>query len=212
MPLDANALVTLSDAKTFLRVTGSSDDFAIEGFVNRASELCETWCLRPLKQKTLTNVRAAGPCSTRLGLLAVPVRVDDPVDNPVTVSVDEVVQTVWLSEGDGNPADFDVIVASYHPEGTRGPDHLYRAIGWRGASTHPYNVLLTYTGGFAVVPDDVQQACLYLVQKLYRDQQKQVTDVVSVSTAAGGLTLLDTPLPRVIEILLTPYRLASVAA
>ena len=208
MPLDANALVTLQAAKDYLRVTGTSDDAILELLINRASDLCETWCLRPLKERTLTNVRLIGPCTPRLPLLAVPVNVAE----PISVSVDGIAQLVWTAEADGDPADFDVVLASYHPEGSRGPDHLYRAAGWAGSSAQPYNVLLTYTGGFPTVPDDVQLGCLYIVQRLYRDVQKQLTDVVTVTTAAGGLTLFDTALPRVVEIILTPYRLASVAA
>jgi hypothetical protein len=208
VPLAANALVSLETAKDFLRLTGDSDDARLEALINRASYLCETWCCRPLKQKTLTNVRMIGPCTCRLPLLAVPVK----TDAAVTVSVDAVGQTVWRTEADGDPGTFDVILASYHPEGVRGPDHLYRAAGWAGGAAQPYNVVLTYTGGFATVPDDVQQGCLYIVQRLFRDLQKQLTDVVTVSTAAGGVTLVDTALPRVVEIILTPYRLAAVAA
>lgn len=206
MPLDANALVTLEAAKTFLRLTTDKDDTVLETLINRASDLCETWCCRPLKQKTLTNVRMVGPTTCRLPLLAVPVN----TGSAVTVKVDGVSQTVWRTEADGDPGGFDVILASYHPEGVRGPDHLYRASGWAGGA-QPYNVLVTYTGGFVTVPDDLQQACLYIVQRLFRDVQKQLTDVVTVSTAAGGVTVLDTALPRVVEVLLTPYRLAAVA-
>lgn len=207
MPLDANALVTLPVAKDYLKVTGASDDAVIEALINRASDLCESFCARPLRQKTLSNVRMMGPCRPRLPLLAVPVK----TDAAVTVAVDGTVQTVWRTEADGDPGGFDVLLQSFHPEGVRGPDHLYRASGWAGSAAQPYNVLLTYTGGFATVPDDVQQACLYVVQKFFRDQQKQLADVVSVTTAAGGVSLLDTALPRVVEVVLKPYALAAVA-
>ena len=207
MSLDANALVDRQAAKDFLRVTGSTDDLLLDTLINRASDICETWCNRPLKERVLTNVRMVGPCTPRLFLLAVPIK----VTAPLTVALDGVAQTVWKDESDGDPAGFNVLVQSMHPEGSRGPDHLYRAAGWLGTRAQPYNVLLSYTGGFVTVPEDLQQACLYIVQKLYRDVQKQLVDVVMVQTAGGGLTLLDTPLPRVIEILLTPYRLAAVA-
>ena len=207
MALDANALVTLQVAKDFLKLTGSADDAVLELLINRASDAAEAFCRRPLKEKMLTNVRMVGPCHPRLPLLAVPVK----TSATVSVTLDGTALTVWKTEADGDPADFDAMLASFHPEGSRGPDHLYRAAGWFGGSVQPYNVLLSYTGGFASVPDDLQQACLYLVQRLFRDYQKQITDVVSVQTAAGGIQLLDTAMPRVCELLLAPYALMAVA-
>ena len=208
MALDTNALVTLQTAKDFLKISGTADDAVLEGMINRASDAAEAFCRRPLKEKTLTNVRVMGPCHPRLPLLAVPVK----ASGTVTVTLDGTALTIWKTELDGDPGDFDAMLASYHPEGGRGPDHLYRAAGWAaGSEGQPYNVVITYTGGFATVPDDVQQACLYIVQRWFRDQQKQLTDVVAVQTAAGTISLLDTPLPRVVELLLLPYSLMAVA-
>ena len=55
------------------------------------------------------------------------------------------------------------------------------------------------------------EGLIELVQRLFRDYQKQITDVVSVQTAAGGIQLLDTAMPRVCELLLAPYALMAVA-
>jgi len=210
MALDDRALVDLPAAQSYLNVTGASDDPMIEAAINRASELCESWCNRSLKQRTLTALRMRGPRwpATRLFPRAVPIK----ASSAITVTVDGDAQTVWRTEADGDPADFDVILGALDPEGLNAPDHLYRAEGW-GATTsdNPYNVLLTYTGGFATIPDQLQQACLYVVQKLFRDQQKQLADVVAINTPVGGMTLLDSAIPRIAQVLLQPYRLMTVA-
>lgn len=206
MALAANALVDVQTAKDFLKLTGTADDAMLEQLINRASDLAESWCRRPLKEKAVA-ARMRGTCSPRLPLLAVPVK----VSATVTVTLDGAALTVWKQETDGDPAGFDAMLASFHPEGTRGPDHLYRSCGWTGRGTMPYNVVVSYTGGFPTVPDDLQQATLYVVQRLFRDFQKQLTDVVTVETAAGTVTLLDTPMPRIVELLLAPYSLMAVA-
>ena len=208
MGLADNALTDLATAKVYLKVTGTADDAVIEGLINRASDLCESWCNRSFKARVLTNLRMAGVGSRCLLLRSVPLDISE----PVILTVDGTAQTVWRSEADGaDPSLFDVMVASFEPEGLAGPDHLYREQGWWPTNGNPYNVLLTYTGGYETIPDDLQQAALYVAQKLYRDQQKQLAEVVSVTTAAGGITLLDNHIPRMAQALLAPYRLRQVA-
>lgn len=203
MALAANALVELQVAKQHLSVTGESEDGLIEAMINRASKLCEAHTGRRLKQVTFTNLRLTGRAWPRIPLRASPVKVTD----PVTVSVDGTAQTVWKVEADGDPAGFDVRLGAYDPEGGRGPDHLYRSSGWAG--TGPDNVLLTYTGGFAIVPDDVQLACLYVVQKLFRDAKRQLAEVVNVSGPFGSTSILDNAMPRVAVLLLADYEFTA---
>jgi len=122
----------------------------------------------------------------------------------VTVSVDDVAQTVWKQESDGLQSAFDVIARS---------DHLYRRSGWDPTAADPYNVLLSYTGGFAAsaIPAPVQEACLYVVQKLFRDSKRQLAEVAQVNTPMGGISILDNGMPRMARLLLDPYRFVPVA-
>lgn len=198
MALDATALVDLATAKGFLIVTGSSDDAAIEAAINAATLACEHYCNRLFKERTVTE-RVEGVCATRLYLSAVPLK----VSATVTVSVDDVAQTVWKQESDGLQSAFDVIARA---------DHLYRRSGWHPLSG-PYNVLLSYTGGFAApaIPASVKEACLYVVQKLYRDSKRQLAEVSQVNTPMGGVTILDNAMPRMARDLLGPYKFAAVA-
>jgi hypothetical protein len=208
--LDANALVDLATAKGFLNVPGSSEDPRIERAINAASDLCERWTGRVLRQRTLTNLRLPGPSSSILLLKGIPID----VTQAVTVTVDGTAQTVWRTEADGDPSLKDVLVGALVPESALfAPDHLYRAEGWSsGTWGNPFNVLLTYTGGLKPIPDDLQRACLYIVQKLYRDEQRQLAEVAQVNTPMGGITILDNAIPRLAQALLSAYRLLLVAA
>lgn len=208
MALDANALVDIPAAKDFLQITGGNDDAVIETAINVASDLCERWCGRVLRRRSITNLRLAGPRGPRLLLSGIPID----VTQAVTVTVDGANQTVWRTEADGDPEASDVIVAALVPESALfAPDHLYRAQGWAPCTTgNPYNVLLSYTGGLATpMPDDLKRGCLYVVQKLFRDQKRQLAEVVSLTTPVGSITLLDNALPRMAQLLLSPYRLAA---
>ena len=88
----------------------------------------------------------------------------------------------------------------------------YGVGGWHPL-TDPYNVLLSYTGGFTAVtmPAAVKEACLYVVQKLFRDSKRQLAEVAQINTPMGGVTILDNAMPRMARLLLDPYRFAVVA-
>lgn len=199
MALQTNAIVSLSEAKSFLNISGTTTDALLETVINGASDAWEKELNRPVKEATYTNLRLIGPTGPKLYLRGTPIKITD----PVTVKLAGTVQTVWKAEADGDPADFDVLVMSDTPEGPVGVrNHLYRPGGWNGvaggtlASGHPYTVLLTYTGGFNPIPQDLKDAVLYVIQKLFRDRQKQLADVQTVTLPSGSITLFDIPMPR----------------
>lgn len=195
----ATALLDLATAKSFLVVVGAADDGPIEAAITAASTMIEDYCNRLFLERTISE-RVEGPRGAHLWLQAVPLK----AAAAVTVAVDDVVQTVWKEEADGLPSSFDVIAR---------PDHLYRRCGWGGAARDPYNVLLTYTGGYAAaaLPAPVKQACCYVVQKLFRDSKRQLAEIAQVNTPMGGVSLLDSGLPRMARLLLDPYRLRIAA-
>jgi len=199
MPLQTNAIVTLAEAKAFLNISGTATDALLETVITGASDAWEKELNRPVKEAIYAALRLRAPQGPTLYLRATPVN----TASPVTVSLAGTVQTVWKAEADGDPANFDVLLMSDVPEGPLGVrNHLYRAGGWNGAvggplvSGHPYTVLLTYTGGFNPVPQDLKDAVLYVIQKLFRDRQRQLADVQTVTLPSGSITLLDISMPR----------------
>ena len=196
MALDATALVDLASAKAFCLVVGAAQDGALESLINAATLSIEEYCNRLWKERAVSE-RVEGPAATHLWLRAVPLK----ATVAVTVTVDDVAQTVWKQEADGLQSAFDVIAR---------PDHLYRRAGWRPGTGDPYNVLLSYTGGYAAaaIPAPVKQACLYVVQKLFRDSQRQLAEVAQVAGPMGSVNFIDNAgLPRMARMLLDPYRL-----
>jgi hypothetical protein len=224
VPLNANALCTLNAAKAFIQPGGmtSADDPRLEEVINRASSLIESWCGRPFAKATHTD-RFRGPCSTDLFVSHTPIA----VTQPITVTVNSIVQTVWRSEADGDPllltSSAQVIVMRSCSDPTFTPDMLYRAAGWGGTSypayVGPANVLLTYSGGFALsptagyppVPSDLEEAALEVVKKIWNDQAKGLQDVTTVQMPSGSLNLFDAGLPRRAVEMLNPFRRLVVA-
>lgn len=183
-----NALVGLADAKTFLHVTGASQDNEIQALINRASDFCEAWCARPIKKQEFIELRLRAPWrSPHLSPPATPISVED----DVTLSLGGVVQAVWRTEDDGDPSAFDVMVAAGAGARPGQPTAFYRPGGWSCFGEwllppwHPEPVLLSYTGGVDPVPGEIQDACLLVVQIMFRQQEHQTTDVAQFSGGHG---------------------------
>jgi hypothetical protein len=225
-------LVTTDEALSFLQKQEPSDAPELAKIISRASSWIEQMTERALMARTFTDLRLNLGTTPLLRVPAWPID----ITQPITVKVGTVVQTVWTQESDGDPASFNVIVGSTDPFDERWGlrNHFYRVGGWSstlpwnypgpwgswslgmsqvgflppvGASPlTPYSLLLSYTGGYAEAPDDLKQACLYLVQKLWQDQTEQKTGVASISTPTGGsITLPEPAMPREIKMLLQPY-------
>lgn len=208
MAVAANALVTLANLKTFLGITGTADDAKLETVIDRCADQVELYCNRPLKEAAYSNIRLAGPERPKLYLFASPVN----IVSALTVKVNDETQTIWKQESDGKPEDFDVLVGDDNPWQTFGQrNHLWRDGGWGTSSSgRPYNVLITYTGGFAAIPDDLQEAAMLVCQKLWRDQQKALADVATVTLPSGNVTMFDALLPRRARWLLEHYRVIPI--
>ena len=207
MALNANALVSLADAKAELSLE-TGPDAPTEALINAASTWAEHICKRPLKAKAI-SMALRGPSGYELYVKA------NPISTAVapTVTVNSDVQTVWKNAADGDPEDFDVLVGPTDEMADMTPDHFYRSTGWAPTSTgNPYNVVLTFTGGFATVPANIQRACLLLIQKLSRDKVQQTWDLQAIqgSGAPGSMSFRGSPVPLEAMKLLEPYILWTV--
>jgi hypothetical protein len=134
------------------------------------------------------------------------------------VSVDGITQTVWRSENDGDPENADVVVGyiragMFHPgrpeRSTFLPDTLFRRAGW--STSRLGGIVVSYWGGLEPVPDDLKEACLYLVQKLVRDRDRQLADLATVSGPFGSISILDTAMPGVAREILHRYARRALA-
>jgi len=209
-------LVTLAEAKAWVNITGTTEDAKLMSHITRASDWIEQMADRKLAERAFSSLRFTGPPSTKLYVPAWPIK----TGATITITVDAVAQVLWKTEADGLPDDADVVVASDDPWDTRwgAQNHFYRRWTWESAlgfawqsprdpNFGQHNVLLSYTGGYNPIPEDLKLAACYLVQKLFRDQQKQAVGFTSIALPAGGAISVPEPfMPREVRDLIAPYQ------
>lgn len=173
--LQDNALVTEAEATLYLKLgTSAAEADLVRDLINRASDFCEgpNGCDRPLIAREYENLRLPAPCSPRLRPPATPIDIEE----TVSISLDGVAQTVWLSEADGDPSLKDVVIGADDPGS---PSFFWRDLGWRSyAYGNPFPILLSYTGGFLTLPGQLKDAAFLVIESLYRSQEKKSSDNV----------------------------------
>lgn len=220
-------LVTVPEAKAFLNKVAAADDPKVAALITRASNIIETLTQRPLAWRAFTNLRLTGPRSRKFYPTVWPID----VTQSITIALDGIAQTIWRTEADGDPDQKDVVVCSDDPFDTRmgAQNHFFRWATWESALSWGWEagrysrdvvgpglpfgqnrLLLSYTGGYKPIPEDLKQACCYLVQKLWRDQDRQLAGVATMSAPASGAVSYvppaDPPVPRETWLLIAPYR------
>lgn len=189
MALDTtNALVSLAEAKTFLKISASSEDSVIEDFINRASIWANDYTGRRLKSRSNSDVYD-GDGSDLLLLRDYPLvsitdlRIDDGSYSgapPQTTSDD---YTLNLPSGLIKLKNGVLFVKGFQ------------------------NVAITYTAGYTTAPETVKEAVLLYVGHLYRRQYADQKFGVQSETVGDRTTTYGTDdiIPKA-KALLNPYR------
>ncbi len=189
MALDtANALVSLAEAKTFLKISASSEDSVIEDFINRASIWANDYTGRRLKSRSNSDTYD-GDGSDLLLLRDYPLvsitdlRIDDGSYSgapPQTTSDD---YTLNLPSGLIKLKNGVLFVKGFQ------------------------NVDITYTAGYTTAPETVKEAVLLYVGHLYRRQYADQKFGVQSETVGDRTTTYgsDDIIPKA-KSLLNPYR------
>lgn len=153
-------LTSLANAKSWLGVSGSSDDALLTRLISASSDYIQTWLNRSIVQSAYTNTRN-GNGGKRMMFR------DYPVASISSLVIDQ--QSVPASIAGGAGYVFN--------------DTAIMLIGYsftRGFQ----NVVITYTAGYLVIPTEIEQACIELVSLRYKDRDR----IGMVSKAIGGET------------------------
>ena len=199
MALAQNALVSLTEAKERLDQPldiPKADEKLIENLINRSSARIESHLDRDLKEATVTEFYDGSDTGTlwvrRFPLTAITLLNIDPNRD-------------FLSGTAIQPA--DVVIDSergtvrFFP-GTKSPRASF-AIGVK-------NVKITYTGGFATVPEDLKDACLILIARSFMRVKQGAEGIISESIAGYSAsyegTTRESGLPLEVQGILTRYK------
>ena len=180
-------LTTLANVKGWFAppLTTTTDDALLTRLITAASQFILTWLERTLVQQSYAETRdGTGGTSLAFG--------NSPVSAVSAVAVDGVVI----------PSSPDVVSPGYAFSATR----LYlRGYAFtRGVR----NVALSYTAGYAATPPEIEQACIELVCRRYKERNR----IGEVSRAIGGgetVTYSHQDMSDDVRLLLSRYRAVS---
>jgi len=203
----AGALTVLADVKARLTIPNLAQDDFLQTLINGASRKIESHTHRALKERTYTGVLFNGsgqqffdgdPLLDRAGWslasgeslsqLAFGRRLEVPLNSVTSIALDDTAQTI------GNDPDlFDVqLLTLGRPSGLG--DGFYRAGGWtRGLN----NLLTTYKGGFATIPEDLAEGCILTVMAWFLDKDRGYIRLTSFSAQGESIQLEKTAIPTV---------------
>lgn len=191
MALDTtNALVSLAEAKTFLKITASSEDSVIEDFINRASIWANDYTGRLLKSRANTDYYD-GNGGNVLSLNQYPVTtltsLNDDTDRvfgsgtAINVSTDVILNT-------------DAGIVTLFNQAT-------------AFSVGTMNIKVVYTAGYTTAPETVKEAVLLYVGHIYRRQYADQKFGVQSETIGDRTTTYSTDdFVGKAKALLNPYR------
>jgi hypothetical protein len=171
--ISANALTTLEAVKQYVRVATTTDDDLIIQLINACSSAIENYCRRKFKGQTFTE-DYDGTNHKYINLK------NYPVSAVSTVSVDG---TALNASGYVCKKETGVLVR--------------KGGKWNEGDV---NVTVTYTAGFATIPDDLELACKIYVNSIYK------ADVQSFSTTFNeGFVFRADSIPVQVKFMLQPY-------
>ncbi len=174
-------LTTLGNVKTWLGITTGTDDAVLARLISAASGFIQSGLNRQLGQAAYTEIRN-GPGGCRLVFANPPV---------TAVTSLEINGAAIPAAGDGSA-----------------PGYLAdeRLLYLRGYSFTEgvRNVTIRYTAGFAVIPPELEQACVELVALRYRERDRTGYSSRSLQGESAAFALKDVP-PSV-ETVLSKYR------
>jgi uncharacterized phiE125 gp8 family phage protein len=190
MALDTtNALVSLADAKAFLKITSSAEDSVIENFINRASSFANSYTQRLL----LLRSNSEGYSGDNTDTLILK---NYPITSIVDIRIDD-------GSGDVPPS----VSSDDYTMDTKGG--IVKFLNGVFAPKGFLNISVTYTAGYALasVPATIQEAVLLYIASAYRSQYLgQRFGVTSEHVGDRTLTYSNDEIMNQIKGLLNPYR------
>lgn len=203
----AGALTVIADVKARLTITDTAQDDFLQTLINGASRKIESYTRRALKARAYTAVLFNGngqqvfdgdplldqpgwslASGDSLSQRAFGRRLETPLNTVTSIALDDTAQTIG-----NDPDSFDVqLILLGRPSGLG--DGLYRAGGWtRGLN----NLLMTYNGGFATIPEDLAEGCILTVQAWFLDKDRGYIRLSSFSAQGESVQLEKTAIPAV---------------
>lgn len=175
--------VTLTDAKTHLRVVDTDDDAYIDGLIVAATERAESFTERPF----ITQTWAA--------------HLDRFPGYVVRLPLPPLQSITSITYHDTADAEQTLVASDYYVDNKSNPARVIPVDSWPATYARPNAVTITMVVGYGVAPVDVpqtiRQAILLMIGDMFENREESV-----IGTTVSAL-------PITAEHLLRPYRLVG---
>lgn len=171
MPTAAKDLVVVSEIRTFLQIKGTADDELLQALITAASTMFETLCNRSFKSIADTGLYD-GSGGFRQFLPSYP------IISVASVDVDGI--SVPFAGTSTTATGYRLGTNSIIRNGQKFPV----GIG---------NVKVTYTAGYATIPEDLARACIHMVAFMYRGGSRVGESSKSVGGGTTSYSIKDMP-------------------
>lgn len=144
---ETNTILSIDEIKNFLRIDFNDDDNLLKKALNTATKQCELRISRTLVQKTYILSSY------------------DPIkDNKIDLEYDPIksITKIEVIDKEGNTKELST--SSYRLDKTR------NCVYFLNIPTNYYKIDITYIAGYEVVPEDLKQALLFHIAKIYEDK------------------------------------------
>ena len=173
------ALLTLDEAKEFLRITGTEEDSLISSLIEQASQMVETYCDRYIEKRTdLTE--DFFHVKDRILVHAYPI---------ISISA------VQLIDDNGNATD----ISDYTTDNELGI--IYLKTEYSDA-----HFRVTYTGGFETIPASIKNATLHLLGQIWRMSTDGAHGVKARTSPTGSVTYYIQDIPPIVRATLDRWK------
>lgn len=186
------ALITTANLKTFLGISGSSEDTILDSIVNAASKMIQSFCGKALVQATYTEYYDGSGVEELI-------LKNYPIASVTSLNIDG--SRTFGSSTDINVADNVIIDAN------SGIITL-----WHNYSVFPKglrNVKVVYVAGYATnaIPYDLQQACKQTAMMIYKRQyQDQKVGIASETIGDKTTTYELADIPKTAQAIIKRYQ------
>ena len=186
MALNANALITVAELRSYIGQSSTESDGLLELLINAVSQECDRYCARALKQATYTNLYLDGNGEKTLDLPSWPAASLGTVteDGTALVSGLDDDYTLYTSDSDA---------------------YLRRITGtWLYG---PKTVLISSVAlGYATIPSDLKLAAMKQTALEWQRMKKKEWGETSRSVGEGSVSLIAPGLLPDVEAVLKRYR------
>jgi uncharacterized phiE125 gp8 family phage protein len=188
---DTIALVTAAQAKSYLRITASTEDELIATLINAMSQLVKTYCGRDFVETDFTEYYDGDGTAT-LVLRNYPILDVTSIHNADAQRTFDSSTEIDVTE--------DVII-----DNAGGILRLWN--NESGFLCGHANVKVVYSSGYETIPWDLQQATLHLIGNAYKRQyQDQRFGIQSETINQRTVTFTNDPIPKAVALVLEKYR------